>query len=297
MSVEDIVCYGMVQCTDISVWKSMVDDNITEGCSETHLYIGCLYVCFNMSRLIKYSNNIGQALETTVSKVALFSLQSVLASQILELLFPKVQNPTVYILCDIRSLCVILGAINTAAWHLGSLRLMLVAWRAWLEALFGSSQSLQANTEMVPKISSGPFFSPYILSDLSLIGNCDSLYTRNGYQMADSRSFCCFVAVWIRRIIIVATTRLTTIRVATTGEIIAPTWDVVVTVGEVVTGPRQQHTVTHDTLTWLLSMYCSGARVGAPICPGMGVVLAVCSSCTFNKRDPVNCVVPKKETQ
>ena len=143
------------------------------------------------------------------------------------------------------------------------------------------------------KLVQGHFF-PYILSDLSLINNCDSLYTRNRYQMADSRLFCCFVAAWIRRIIIVATTRLMTIRVATTGEIIVPIWDVVVTVGEVVTGPRQRRTVTHDTLTWLLSMYCSGARVGAPICPGMGVVLAMCSSCTFNERDPVNCVIPKK---
>jgi hypothetical protein len=120
------------------------------------------------------------------------------------------------------------------------------------------------------------------------------LYTRNAYQTADSGPFHCFVAVWIRRIIIVATTRLTTIRAATTGEIIAPIWDVVVTVGEVVTGPRHQRTVTRDTLTWLLSMYCSGARVGAPICPGMGVVLVMCSSCTFNKRDPVNCMVSKK---
>lgn len=115
--------------------------------------------------------------------------------------------------------------------------------------------------------------------------------------MADSRPFCCFVAVWIRRIIIVATKRLMTIRVAIMEEIIAPIWDVAVTVGEVATGPRQQRTVTHDTLTWLLSMYCSGARVGAPICPGMGVVLVMCSSCTFNKTDPVNCMISKKKSE
>ena len=55
--------------------------------------------------------------------------KSVLASETLEFLFPKVQNPTVYILCDIRSLCIILSAINSAACHLGILRHILVAWR------------------------------------------------------------------------------------------------------------------------------------------------------------------------
>jgi hypothetical protein len=41
----------------------MADDNITEGCSETHLYIGFLYVYFNMSKFIKYIfYNVGQAL-------------------------------------------------------------------------------------------------------------------------------------------------------------------------------------------------------------------------------------------
>jgi hypothetical protein len=61
-------------------------------------------------------------------------------------------------------------------------------------------------------------------------------------------------------------------------EIIVLIWDVVATVEEVVTGPRQQRTVTHDTLIWLPSMYCSGARVGAPICPGMRVAVVMCSS-------------------
>jgi hypothetical protein len=105
----------------------MADDNIREGCSETHLYFGCLYVCFNMDKLIKYIfYNVGQALEITVSKVALFSPQSVLASEIIKLLFPKIQNPTVYILCHIRSLYVILSAFNTVACCVGSLR--CVSW-------------------------------------------------------------------------------------------------------------------------------------------------------------------------
>ena len=50
--------------------------------------------------------------------------------------------------------------------------------------LFGSPQSLQANTEVVPKIRSGPFFSP-LHSLRFVVNNCDSLYTRNGYQVAD----------------------------------------------------------------------------------------------------------------
>lgn len=108
----------------------MADDNITKVCSETHLFIGCLCVYFNVSKLIKFIfYNVGQALELTVSKAALFSLQSLLASEILELLFPKAQNPTVYILCDSRLLYVILSEINTTACHLGSLRCMSVAWR------------------------------------------------------------------------------------------------------------------------------------------------------------------------
>jgi hypothetical protein len=97
-------------------------------------------------------------------------------------------------------------------------------------------------------------------------------------------------------------------------EITVLIWDVVAIVEEVVTGPHQLHTVTHDTLIWLPSMYCSDARVGAPICPGMGVALVMCSSCMLtnrpsklygggschvlltyvNKRDPVNHVVSKK---
>jgi hypothetical protein len=78
-------------------------DNTTEGRSETRLYIGHLYVYFNMSKLIKYIfYNVGRTLEITVSKVALFSLQSMLASEISELLFPEVQNPTVciYVISD-----------------------------------------------------------------------------------------------------------------------------------------------------------------------------------------------------
>jgi hypothetical protein len=76
----------------------MADENIAEGCSETNLYIGFLYVYFNMSKFIKYIlYNFGQASEMTVLKVALFSVQSVLVTEILELLFPKVQNPAVYI--------------------------------------------------------------------------------------------------------------------------------------------------------------------------------------------------------
>ena len=99
-----------------------------------HVYMSCLYVYFNMTKLIKYFCN-GQAIQMTVSKVT-FSLQSVLASKILKLLFPKAQNLTVCILCDIRTLYIVLSALT----------LILLMWTIWRAPTNASKQWMGFNS-------------------------------------------------------------------------------------------------------------------------------------------------------
>lgn len=163
------VLYDKVLCTAISLWTSTAEDNITEGSSETRVYIGFLYVYFNMTKLIKYFYNV-QAIQVTVSKVT-FGLQSVLASEILKSLFPKVQNPNCLYLMWYQITLHHIKCIKIATCCLGGLRLTSLPGDSdWNCHLILRSHCRQIQGRYI-NVGQGHFIFS-ILSNLLLIDNC-----------------------------------------------------------------------------------------------------------------------------